>query len=471
LFLLKSLEHGEVGGVSKRLEELESHLEFAESNDVEEGHKDLSILGGDDVRLLLEFDGLLLKHSTESALGLFHDEDVVGDLELGLHISHKNIVLIGRQIEVEEQLNWLGTTFVVSAEEAMVVCPSWGINNIGKVDVVIEWGNLVGGDLEVANNHGLESFHAGLRNTDVILNGDLVLVACESDLSKALNNLSLSRWREDLFGKIEGLLNSTKDFEVAGKSWLRILLKDERATLEVSLTASIEVAHETVEDDHVEVVGQDTHVVLCHSYWDVDDLLLSLLVETEPAALGLGNDENVRLELDWVGHGENKGVEFVIFSSLGHDAHQVSVTFLISRENRSVHSPDTNFRESSTLEEQGNLTLNLGRHREFSKDVLSVLIEVLLSESSKRFNSGNLRVVWDSYWSNLLDFVRNLLVTKLLLELIIRLADVLVKNVILGIHKFKRRGKVTMAVNSQRLSSQTILKLGKLSLELIVSIT
>lgn len=105
MFLLKSLEHGEVGGVSKRLEELESHLEFAESNDVEEGHKDLSILGGDDVRLLLEFDGLLLKHSTESALGLFHDEDVVGDLELGLHISHKNIVLIGRQIEVEEQLN------------------------------------------------------------------------------------------------------------------------------------------------------------------------------------------------------------------------------------------------------------------------------------------------------------------------------------------------------------------------------
>ena len=87
MFLLKSLEHGEVCGISKRSEELESHLELGESDDIEEGHNDLGIFSGDDVRLLLEVNFLSLEHATESALGRLHDIDVLCNLKLGLDIS------------------------------------------------------------------------------------------------------------------------------------------------------------------------------------------------------------------------------------------------------------------------------------------------------------------------------------------------------------------------------------------------
>lgn len=100
--LTSSLKSGQIG---KGFHGLEGGLELLESNDVEEGHEDLSILSSNDVGLSLELDGLLLEHATESALGFLHDVDVIGNLELGLNIGEENVVLVGGLVEVEKDLD------------------------------------------------------------------------------------------------------------------------------------------------------------------------------------------------------------------------------------------------------------------------------------------------------------------------------------------------------------------------------
>ena len=100
--LTSSLKSGQR---SKGLQEIEGSLELLECDDIEEAHKDLGILSSHNVGLSLEINGLFLEHATESALGSLHYEDIVSDLELGLSVGDEYVVLVGVQVEVEENLD------------------------------------------------------------------------------------------------------------------------------------------------------------------------------------------------------------------------------------------------------------------------------------------------------------------------------------------------------------------------------
>ena len=136
-------------------------------------------------------DVFLLEHATHPALRALHNIDIIGDLEFSLSVSHKHVVLVGGLVPVEEYLNSLGTTLIVTAEEALEVGPGRGIHKVSKVDVVVEGVNLVSGDGERAHYDALQSVDVGSSDTDVVLNRHYVVVALETEFCVALYDLGL----------------------------------------------------------------------------------------------------------------------------------------------------------------------------------------------------------------------------------------------------------------------------------------
>jgi hypothetical protein len=104
-------------------EGVEQNLELLEGDDIEECHKNLGILNCDGVRLSLEDNIFFRKHAAHPALGALHHVDIISDFEVSLGVHHEYVVLGGSLILVEEDLNGLGASFVVTAEEGLEVGP------------------------------------------------------------------------------------------------------------------------------------------------------------------------------------------------------------------------------------------------------------------------------------------------------------------------------------------------------------
>jgi hypothetical protein len=121
----------------------EDSLDLSKSNDVEVVHENKSVFCGNHVRFDLCFVALLHKHATKRALGRLNDVNIISDLELGLGLGDKHVVLISSFIDVEENLDAFAATSVVALEQALVVGPLRGIHCISEIDKIVEGCNLV----------------------------------------------------------------------------------------------------------------------------------------------------------------------------------------------------------------------------------------------------------------------------------------------------------------------------------------